>query len=280
MTGYDHTMTIWSSVDDLAAQISDSARVALVRDGCGVSMAMTRALVRRRIRDLKLVNVPTGGIQTDLLIGAGCVAELETSGVSLGEYGPAGRFANAVQRGTITLKEATCPAIHAGLQATEKGAPFLPLRGILGSDILRFRPDWLVIDNPLSKDGADPVVVIPAIAPDVALLHCPMADDAGNVWVGRERDLITMAHASAQTLVTVERRYAGNLYDEPTLAAGTLSAFYVTAVAESAEGCKPLGLPGHYGEDTAHLQAYALASRDDAGFAAYLDEHLPQVAAA
>ena len=65
-----------------------------------------------------------------------------------------------------------------------------------------------------------------------------------------------------------------------TLAAGTLSAFYVTAVAESAEGCRPLGLPGHYGEDAEHLSAYAAASRDDVAFAAYLDKHLPHVEAA
>ncbi|NQV81197.1 MAG: CoA synthetase, partial [Alphaproteobacteria bacterium] len=135
-------MTTWTTVDDLASMIPDGSALALIRDGCGVAMSATRALIRRGVRDVRLVNVPTGGIQTDLLIGAGCVADLETSGVSLGEYGPAGRFAQAVTSGTLTLKEATCPAIHAGLQAAEKGAPFLPLRGILGSDILRFRPDW------------------------------------------------------------------------------------------------------------------------------------------
>ena len=267
-------MTGWTSVDELVAQIPDGSRLALIRDGCGVAMTATRALLRRGVQGLKLVNVPTGGMQTDLLIGAGCVAELETSGVSLGEYGAAGRFADAVQRGAITLKEATCPAIHAGLQATEKGAPFLPLRGILGSDILRFRSDWRVIDNPLTDGAADPIVAIPAIAPDIALFHCPMADDVGNVWVGRERDLVTMAHAAQTTLVTVERRYAGNLYDDATLAAGTLSSFYVTAIAEAAEGCKPLGLPNHYDEDEGHLRAYAEASRSDATFCAYLDQHV------
>ncbi len=117
-------MTNWTSVDELAAQIPDGAALAVIRDGCGVSMAATRAGTPTGARALQLINVPTGGMQTDLLIGAGCVSELETSGVSLGEYGAAGRFADAVQRGVITLKEATCPAIHAGLQATEKGAPF------------------------------------------------------------------------------------------------------------------------------------------------------------
>ena len=48
------------------------------------------------------------------------------------------------------MRDATCPAIHAGMVAAEKGVPFLPIRGILGTDVLRYRPDWRVIDNPLS----------------------------------------------------------------------------------------------------------------------------------
>jgi glutaconate CoA-transferase subunit A len=268
-------MTSFVSVDELAAMISDGCRLAVVRDGCGVAMSATRALIRRGVRDLRLVNVPTGGMQTDLLIGAGCVTELETSGVSLGEYGPAGRFAAAASNGDIHIKEATCPAIHAGLQASEKGAPFMPLRGILGSDILHARPDWRTIDNPLAEHD-DPLVIIPAIAPDVALFHCPMADDEGNVWIGRERDLVTMAHAARRTLVTVERRYAGNLYDDRELAAGTLSSFYVTAIAEAAEGCRPLGFPGYYEEDGDGLRAYAEASRSAASFLAYVGRHVTQ----
>ena len=267
-------MTTWTTVEDLAGRIPDGATLAAIRDGCGVAMGATRALVRRGARDLHLINVPTGGMQTDLLIGAGCVATLETSGVSLGEYGAAGRFAQAVTTGSLDIREATCPAIHAGLQAAEKGVPFFPLRGILGSDIVRARPDWRVIDNPLGSGADDPILLVPAIAPDIALFHCVMADDAGNVWVGRERDLVTMAHAAGQTLVTVERRYSGNLFDVPTLAAGTLSSFYVTAVALDADGCQPLGFPGQYTEDADYLRAYAAAARSDAGFAAYLDQHV------
>ena len=110
-----------------------------------------------------------------LLIGAGCVASIEGAAVSLGEHGLAPRFREAVERGTIEMHDATCPAIHAGLVAAEKGVPFLPIRGILGSDVLRYRPDWRVIDNPFAESG-DPLVLVPAIRPDVALFHAPMAD--------------------------------------------------------------------------------------------------------
>ena len=144
------------SVEDLAARVADGATLAVPRDISGVSMAATRALVRRGVRDLHLVCVPTSGMQADILIGAGCVASIETSGVTLGEFGLAPRFTAAVKAGSIALEDATCPAIHAGLQAAEKGIPFMPLRGILGSDLVGRRDDWRVIDNPFAEPVGDP----------------------------------------------------------------------------------------------------------------------------
>lgn len=103
---------------------------------------------------------------------AGCVAAIETAAVSLGELGNAPRFSAAVEGGRLAVRESTCPAIHAALQAAEKGVPFMPLCGLIGSDLLKVRPDWLVIDNPLAEEG-DPIVVLPALKPDIALFHAP-----------------------------------------------------------------------------------------------------------
>src|SRR5258708_359769 len=151
--------------------------------------------------------------------------------------------------------------------------PFMTLRGIIGSDARSHRPDWRVIDNPFGTD--DPIVVLPAIGPDVALIHAPMADRAGNVWIGRQRELATMAHASAKTVVTVERIVDGNLLDDPFMAAGTLPGFYVEAIAVAENGCWPLGLPDHYGADVAHLSDYARLAPPEEGFARDLEEHVP-----
>ena len=123
-------------LDDLAASIPDGAKLAVPADYSGPAIAATRALVRRGVKHLHLVCVPVSGLQAELLIGAGAVDIIETSAVTLGEFGPAPRFVEAVRRGKITLKDATCPAIHAALQAAVKGLPFMPLRGILGSDLL------------------------------------------------------------------------------------------------------------------------------------------------
>src|SRR5882724_3035735 len=164
------------SIDEALGCIADGCLLVVPREVSGVPMAATRALIRRGIKRLHLVALPTSSLQADLLIGAGCVATLETSAVSLGEFGLAPRFTAAITAGAITMKDATCPALHAAFQASEKGVPFMPLRGLIGSDVLKNRPDWKVVDNPFedSSDTSDPIVLLPAIRPDVALFHAPM----------------------------------------------------------------------------------------------------------
>jgi len=260
------------SIDDAIAPIGDGCMLVVPREVSGVPMAATRALIKRGIKRLHLVALPTSSLQADLLIGAGCVETLETSAVSLGEFGPAPRFTAATTSGAIKMKDATCPALHAALQASEKGVPFMPLRGLIGSDILKYREDWRVIDSPFAKD--DPIVLLPAIKPDVALIHAPMADRFGNVWIGRQRELATMVHAAAKTVATVERVHDGNLLEDPTLAAGTLPGFYVENVAVAERGAWPLGLPDFYPVDAAHLAKYARMAATTEGFTDYLDRYV------
>lgn len=264
-------MTETLSLDGLAGRVADGAVLALPPDYSFVPMAAVRALVRRPVRDLNLVTVPQAGIAADLLIGAGCVATIETAAVSLGELGNAPRFTAAVEGGRLAIRESTCPAIHAALQAGEKGVPFMPLRGLIGSDLLEARPDWRVIDNPLADDG-DPIVVLPALRPDAALFHAPFADEQGNVWLGTRHELVTMAHAARETLVTVEEVRACDLLADDVLAAGTLPALYVTALAEAPEGAWPLGLPGRYEADRDNLAEYARLAASEEGFAEYCAE--------
>src|SRR5271154_850985 len=191
------------SLDEAIAPIADGCMLAVPRETSGVAMAATRALIRRGVKRLHLITLPTSTLQADLLIGAGCVETLETSAVSLGEFGPAPRFTAAILAGTIRMRDATCPALHAQFQAAEKGVPFMPLRGLLGSDVLAQRPDWKVLDNPFGNN--DPIVLLPVLKPDVALFHAPLADRAGNVFIGTQRELIAMAHAAVKTVVTVEK---------------------------------------------------------------------------
>jgi glutaconate CoA-transferase, subunit A len=260
------------TIEEALEPITDGCVLLVPRESSGVAMEATRALIRRGIRRLHLVACPTSTLQADLLIGAGAIATIETSAVSLNEFGAAPRFTAAATAGSIRILDATCPAIHAGLQAAEKGVPFMPLRGLIGSDVLQHRPDWRVIDNPFAAE--DPIVLVPALKGDVALLHAPLADRDGNVWIGTNRELVTMAHAAQRTVVTVETLHDGNLLEDPLLAAGTLAGFYVETVAVAPKGAWPLGLADHYPVDAAHLAEYARLAASPDGFARYLDQHV------
>jgi len=257
----------------LAARIADGAKVALPPDYSGCAMAAVRALIRRGARDLHLVGVPSVGFQGDMLIGAGCVATLEAAAITIGEFGPAPRFVAAVKAGTLRVIDGTCPAIHAGLQAAEKGIPFMPVRGIVGSDLLAHRDDWTVGSDPFDPAGG-PLVLVKAIKPDVTLIHAPLADRHGNVWVGVRREMMVMAHAAATTLVTYEALYDGDLLADAKLAAGTIPALYIGALARAENGAWPVGLFGSYPADEAHLKMYADLAKTDDGFQRYLDTYV------
>lgn len=266
-------------VDQLAGMIPDGAKVAVPPDYSGVAIEATRAIIRRGVRGLHLVCVPVSGLQADMLIGAGCVATLETSAVSLGEYGTAPRFVAGLKGRAFRMMDATCPAIHAAIQAAGKGLPFMPLRGLLGSDLLASRPDWKVMDNPFAE-AADPIVLLPAIRPDIALFHAPYADRNGNVFIGRRRELVAMAHAAVTALVTVEEIRDVDLLGAEETAAGTLAGAYIGGIAVAPRGAWPLNLWNIYAHDETHMRQYAEMARTDEGFAAYLDRFVHRAAAA
>jgi glutaconate CoA-transferase, subunit A len=270
--------SIIRSLDEAIAPIADGCVLAVPRETSGVAMAATRALIRRGIKQLHLVTLPTSTLQADLLIGAGCVETLETSAVSLGEFGPAPRFTAALLAGALRMRDTTCPALHAQFQAAEKGVPFMPLRGLIGSDLLAHRSDWKVAENPFGND--DPIVLLPALKPSVALFHAPMADRAGSVFIGTQRELVTMAHAAERTIVTVEEIFDGDLLRDPFLAAGTLPGFYVETVAVEPRGAWPLPLPDRYGLDAAHLTEYARLAASAEGFEDYLSKYVYEKRAA
>jgi glutaconate CoA-transferase subunit A len=261
------------ALEALVAAIPDGAYLVIPPEYGGCAMAATRALVRRGAKNLRLLTLPASSLQADLLIGAGCVAEIETSAVSLGELGPAPRFAAAVTGGTLRLKDATCPALHAGITAAERGAPFMAMRGLVGSDILAHRPDWRLIQNPFSE-SPDPVVLVPPLHPEIALFHAPLADRDGNVWVGKRRELMSMAHAAKRSLVTVEEVVERDLLADAATASGTIPGFYIEAVSVAARGAWPLPLAERYPADGAHLAEYARLAATEDGFRRYLDQHV------
>lgn len=262
-------MTDVVTAGELVERIPSGCKLGLAPDDNGASPVLARLLIERGIKNLHVVCAPIGGMQVDMLIGAGAVATVETSAVSLGEAGGAPSFNRAARTGAIRILDATCPAVLAGLTAARKGVPFMPIRGIIGSDILKARTDWKLIDNPF--DEGDKLVAVPAIQPDISLIHAPEADRFGNVRLGRRRELMLLAYASRQTFVTVEKISETSLLADEKQAAGVLPAMYVTAIAELKNGAWPTGLYAEYSPDNAEIARYAQLAKSEQGLREYLN---------
>ena len=154
----------------------------------------------------------------------------------------------------------------------------MPLRGLIGSDVLAHRPDWKVVDNPFGNN--DPIVLLPALKPDVALFHAPMADRYGNVFIGTQRELSPWRmprEDHRHRRETARRRSACAIRRSPP---ARLPGFYVEAVAVEPRGAWPLPLPDHYGIDAAHMTEYAQLAATAEGFADYLDRYVHERRAA
>lgn len=184
---------------------------ALVPSGCTLGlggmtlyrrpMALVRELLRSDVANLEVLTF-TGGLETDLLIGAGRVRRLRSCYVGLEIFGLAPCFTAAATRGALDLVEETEATLALGLRAAEGGLDFLPFAGIVGTDLLAVRPDLARVPSPYSDQE---YVAIPALRPDVALLHAPRADRDGNVWLGGNLAIDQgLAAVAETTIVSVE----------------------------------------------------------------------------
>jgi glutaconate CoA-transferase, subunit A len=162
------------------------------------------------------------------------------------------------------------------IQAGSMGVPFLAVRGLLHSDILKYRPDLLVQANPFNP--GEPVVVAQAIRPDVAVFHALRADRWGNAITPGPRDDVMMARAARCVIVTAE-----TVVDTPltpgdavqdTFLDTFLPAIDVDVVVEARLGAHPCGLGRVYDHDADHCQAYLVAAKQEEHFQAYLERYV------
>ena len=265
------------TVKDIAKKVKDNCLLGIPADYSGVPMSVTIEIIKNNTKGLRLYCLPLTTIQGDMLIGAGCVSEIETAAVTLGEYGQAPRFQDAIENSKIKIKDSTCPALHAQLQATEKSVPFMPLRGILGSDLYKNRNDWSVINNPISyKTNDEKIVILPAVQLDILIFHASKADINGNVQIGRRRELATLAHASKKVYVTVEEIVDEDFFDSELKAAATFPSLYVDGISLAKNGAWPCGLTDYYDIDTNEMSKYAKAAKYQETFDEYMRDFISQ----
>lgn len=158
------------------------------------------------------------------------------------------------------------------IQAGSMGVPFLGVRGLLHSDILKHRPDFFVQDNPFNH--GEPVVVAQAIRPDVAVFHALKADRFGNAITPGHRDDLMMARAARKVVVTTEEVVDQELSCRDALEDTFLPAIDVDCVVYIPLGAHPCGFGLSYDRDERHWQAYLQAAKNEETFKIYLKRYV------
>ena len=255
----------------IATHVADGQTIALEGFTHLIPFAAGHEIIRQRRRDLHLVRM-TPDIIYDQMIGAGCARAITFSWGGNPGVGSLHRLRDAVERDwphPITITEHSHAGLAAAYAAGAANLPFGVLRGYDGTDLPGVNPDIRHVTCPYTGES---LATVPAMRPDVTILHAQKADRRGNVLlcgiVGAQREA---AFAARALIVTVEE-IVDDL-DAP-MNAVVLPHSLVTAVACVPGGAHPSYVQGVYARDNAFYLAWDDISRDRATFTKWLDEHV------
>jgi glutaconate CoA-transferase subunit A len=236
-----------------------------------IPFAAGHEIIRQGIGDLHLVRM-TPDIVYDQLIGAGCVRELTFSWGGNPGVGSLHRLRDAVENGwpqPLAWHEHSHAGMAAAYCAGASRLPFGTLRGYIGTDLARHNPQIRSVACPYTGER---LATVPAINPDVTILHAQQADGAGNVLIrgilGAAREA---ALAARCVLVTVEER-VGKL--AAPMNAVILPHWVIGAIAPVRGGAWPSYAQGCYPRDNAFYQGWDMVSRERASFGAWIERHV------
>ena len=265
---------VTSLEDAVSRHVKDGDVVALQNMATQAApMAAVRELVRQEKRGLGLV-VLVGGMAVDWLSAAGVIDRLIGAAVSMEQFGLCQQYRKAVEGSHVRVEELSETALNARLGAGARNLPFLPTRGLIGTDLIAQNPENLVlIDDPF---GGPQIVACRALIPDVALVHAHRADADGNVQYEPTTlwpDIGIFPKAAKKVIVTAEE-----IVDSEVLRRNpdrtVLPGFVVDAVVEVPYGAHPTSFfPGYTYDSDFHLQ-WAKVARDDDAAGEFLDRHV------
>ncbi|MBI2987364.1 MAG: CoA transferase subunit A [Deltaproteobacteria bacterium] len=260
------------SLEEAVSLIPSGSAVALGGLGLyGAPMGFVREMIRQRIRDLSLILSPGASMQADLLIGAGCVREVQCSYIGFEDLGLAPNFRRVAESGKLRIVDSDEAHVVFGLRAGAAGAPFFPLaEGMAGFDVARVNPNYFPIQDP--RTGKTHLCVA-AINPDVAVIHVGQCDHYGNArhLGSRFTDLLMAKAAKKKRIVTCDEMIdLSATQKEPHLT--SVPGYIVDAVVHLPYGCHPASSPGLYERDEQHLRSYLKRSASEEGFRQYLEE--------
>ena len=212
-----------------------------------------REIIRQDKKDLSLCTF-VGGIEIDMLVAAGCASKVRASFVGMEIFGMAPNYRKAVESMSIKISEESEASIALGLRASYLKVPFMPLKGIIGTDMPKVRNDIKQFKDPLGSNTE--LMALPKIDLDVAILHVPYADEYGNgniagaIWMDDD-----MAMTAKKTIIITEKlvetediRYLPGKAQLPMQT--------TTAVVKIPFGAHPTSCYPFYTFDPLHIQAY------------------------
>ncbi|MCY3917607.1 MAG: CoA transferase subunit A [Chloroflexi bacterium] len=199
-------------VDDIYVPLEEAATT--VKDGATLALGgmtlyrrpigFVKALLMRRRPPAELTLLSfTGGMESDLLVGAGCVKRVRSAYFGLEAFGLAPMFTQFVQAQRLELVEETEASIVMGIRAKIAGVGFLPSNAWLGTDLPSLRPDVKTVIDPYSSEA---LMAFPAIPCDVAVIHGLAGDRQGNVLINNNLGIdLELVYVADTVIATVER---------------------------------------------------------------------------
>lgn len=263
-----------TTLDDAIGRLVNDGDVVALQNMAtqAAPMAAVRELIRQGRRKLGLVCL-VGGMPVDWLSASGVIDRFIGAAVSMEQFGLCQQYRKAVESGRVRVEELSETALNARLGAGIRNLPYLPTRGLIGTDLIDINDNLVMVDDPF---GGPPVVACRALVPDVALVHAHRADPFGNVQYDPTilwPDIGAMPKAARRVIVTTEE-----IVDSEVLRRNpdrtVLPGFVVDAVVEVPFGAHPTSFHPLYGYDTDMHLEWVTAARDEETARAFLDRYV------
>jgi len=259
------------TVEDIVDQLSDGMTLGI--GGWATRrkpMAVIRAIARSNLKDLTLM-AGYGGPDVGLLAATGKIRKLVFAFASLDHFPLEPHFRNARQAGAFEVFELDEGLYHWGLRAGAMKLPFLPSRIGIGTDILRQSGfEFQFVKSPY--DDGEELVAMPALAPDVALIHAHRSDERGNLLTLSVDPLFDelLVRAAGKTFATVEKIVSTAELDMKNNSRYNLvERAMITGVAEAPLGAHPTSAAPDYQLDLKHLKTYVESAASPEAWAEY-----------
>jgi glutaconate CoA-transferase, subunit A len=258
--------------DAVSSLVRHGDRVALEGFTHLIPFAAGHEIIRQNLRDLTLVRM-TPDLLYDQMIGSGCARKLIFSWGGNPGVGSLHRLREAVERGwphPIEIEEHSHAAMAHAFAAGAAGMPSAFFKGYRGSDLAKVNPNIKSVACPFT---GEPLAAVPALRPDVSIVHAQKADRAGNVLIagiiGVQKEAVL---AAARSIVTVEEIV--DSFDGAGANATILPSWTIDAVVPVPGGAHPSYAHGYYARDNAFYVAWDAIARDRERFTQWIDEHV------